>query len=52
MKQIVGTIAFALAACAPHPLKRQMVGLLEKFDGWDYNGDGYLSHAELNKRQS
>ncbi|MEK6230503.1 MAG: hypothetical protein N2A42_01465 [Luteolibacter sp.] len=52
MKQIVGTIAFALAACAPHPLKRQMVGLLEKFDRWDYNGDGYLSHTELNKLQS
>ncbi|MDE0835134.1 MAG: hypothetical protein OSA84_02135 [Akkermansiaceae bacterium] len=52
MKQIVGTIAFALAACAPHPLKRQMVGLLEKFDHWDYKGDGSLSHTELNKLPS
>jgi Ca2+-binding EF-hand superfamily protein len=24
-----------------------MVGLLEKFDRWDYNGDGYLTASEL-----
>ena len=24
-----------------------MIGLLEKFDRWDYNGDGYLDKKEL-----
>lgn len=24
-----------------------MIGLLEKFDRWDYNGDGFLSASEL-----
>lgn len=43
----------ALAACAPHPgpVKRQMVGLLEKFDRWDYNGDGQLSASELQEAE-
>lgn len=36
-----------LVACAPHPVKRQMIGLLEKFDRWDYNGNGKLSISEL-----
>lgn len=38
-----------IAACAPThgPVKRKMVGLLEKFDRWDYNGDGQLSKSEL-----
>lgn len=29
------------------PVERQMVGLLEKFDRWDENGDGYLNVTEL-----
>ncbi len=29
-------------------MQRQMVGLLEKFDRWDYNGDGLLSKKEVN----
>lgn len=29
------------------PMQRQMVGLLEKFDRWDYNGDGLLSKKEI-----
>jgi Ca2+-binding EF-hand superfamily protein len=29
------------------PLERQMTGLLEKFDLWDDNGDGYLTAAEI-----
>ena len=48
MKLMIATVVFSLAACAPHPVKRQMVGLLEKFDRWDYNGDGFLSLSELN----
>lgn len=28
-------------------MQRQMVGLLEKFDRWDYNGDGELSKKEV-----
>lgn len=38
-----------LVGCAtePGPIKRQMVGLLEKFDRWDYNGDGHLEGSEL-----
>lgn len=28
-------------------VERQMIGLLEKFDRWDDNGDGELDHNEL-----
>ncbi|MFU8892774.1 MAG: hypothetical protein ACNA8L_04010 [Luteolibacter sp.] len=28
-------------------IERQMIGLLEKFDRWDYNGDGRLTLDEL-----
>lgn len=43
------TAFFAITACAPAPgpVKRKMIGLLEKFDRWDYNGDGQLSQSEL-----
>lgn len=51
MKLMIGTVVFSLAACAPHPVKRQMVGLLEKFDRWDHNGDGYLSMRELGEAE-
>lgn len=34
-------------ASGPGPVKRQMVGLTEKFDRWDYNGDGQLGTSEL-----
>jgi hypothetical protein len=49
MKHYAALPIIALAACAPQPgpVKRQMVGLLEKFDRWDYNGDGQLSLSEL-----
>lgn len=47
-----------LAVCisctsAPGPIvpttqvERQMIGLLEKFDRWDENGDGYLDSSEI-----
>lgn len=49
---------FLVSACvscssAPGPVvpktrvERQMIGLLEKFDRWDYNGDGFLTVSEL-----
>jgi Ca2+-binding EF-hand superfamily protein len=30
-------------------MQRQMVGLMEKFDRWDYNGDGELSKKEISQ---
>ena len=33
------------------PVERQMIGLLQKFDRWDENGDGYLTKPELGKTQ-
>lgn len=33
------------------PVQRQMIGLLEKFDRWDENGDGHLTEAELGKAE-
>ena len=46
--QILVAVA-CIAGCAPSPgpIKRQMIGLLQKFDLWDYNGDGYLVKSEL-----
>lgn len=31
------------------PVQRQMIGLLQKFDRWDENGDGHLTKAELGR---
>lgn len=42
---------FAACAPSPGPIKRQMVGLLEKFDRWDFNGDGFLSQSELKEAE-
>lgn len=28
-------------------MERQMIGLLQKFDRWDYDGDSYLNEKEL-----
>lgn len=44
-----------LPSCVPQPpaaekheaRQRKMFGLLEKFDRFDYNGDGYLTRKEL-----
>ena len=48
-------LALAAAACSSGPgpvvpqtpVERKMIGLLEKFDRWDDNGDGELDRAEL-----
>lgn len=49
MKTAFALLLVALGSCAPNPepVKRQMIGLLEKFDRWDYNGDGHLVASEL-----
>lgn len=46
--------AFTAIGCAPESERipesrtdRQMLGLIEKFDRWDYNGDGRLTQNEL-----
>lgn len=38
-----------IASCVnrPGPVERKMIGLTEKFDRWDYNGDGFLTASEL-----
>jgi EF hand len=55
MKVAISFTAALCSACHPGmspvvpktPMQRQMVGLLEKFDRWDYNGDGELSKREV-----
>ena len=55
MKHITALAALTLVACAPAigpvvpktPVERKMIGLLEKFDRWDDNGDGQLDLQEL-----
>ncbi len=32
-------------------VERKMLGLLEKFDRWDENGDGYLTANELHEAE-
>ena len=53
MKHIAVLAPFVIVACAtqPGPVKRQMIGLLEKFDRWDYNGDGQLGLFELKEAE-
>lgn len=36
---------------SPGPVERQMVGLTEKFDRWDENGDGLLSISDLRQAE-
>lgn len=55
MKHITSLAALTLVACAPAigpvvpetPVERKMIGLLQKFDRWDDNGDGQLDRKEL-----
>ncbi len=53
MKYLIALPIVALVACAPQhgTVKRQMIGLLEKFDRWDYNGDGQLTLSELKEAE-
>lgn len=55
MKFSIVLLVFSLASCASGPgpvtpenrTERQMLGLLEKFDRWDDNGDGGLTEKEI-----
>lgn len=40
-----------VVSCAPGPVERKMIGLVEKFDLWDYNGDGFLVSSELDEAE-
>ena len=59
MKLLAGLLIPALASCSSGPgpitpktkVERQMVGLLQKFDRWDDNGDGYLTAPELKQAE-
>jgi len=56
MKPLLFPFVLTLAACSgpaigpvvpKTPTERKMIGLLEKFDRWDLNGDGQLEAKEL-----
>ena len=55
MKLLLSVFSLGLAACSSGPgpvvpetrTERQMIGLLEKFDRWDENGNGELTLHEL-----
>jgi hypothetical protein len=55
MKLSIVPLVFSLAACASGPgpvtpenrTERQMLGLLEKFDRWDDDGNGELTVKEV-----
>jgi len=55
MKHITAFAALAITACAPAigpvvpktPVERKMIGLLQKFDRWDDDGNGQLDREEL-----
>lgn len=55
MKLLSSSLIFAFVSCATGPgpitpktpVERQMIGLLQKFDRFDEDGDGYLTAAEL-----
>ena len=52
MKALLVLLPFALISCAENPqdpkvIDRKMVGLQQKFDLLDTNGDGYLTKSEI-----
>lgn len=59
MKFMCLSLSVAVVSCAKAPgpvtpvtpVQRQMIGLLEKFDRWDDNGDGHLTEAEVSKAE-
>jgi hypothetical protein len=59
MKLIPLISVAGLVSCVPapdplvpdSPVERQMVGLLEKFDRWDLDGNGLLTASELEEAE-
>ena len=60
MKLLSSFLILVVASCAssgpgpvtPHtPVERQMIGLLQKFDRFDENGEGYLTASELKQAE-
>ncbi|HEX7261015.1 MAG TPA: EF-hand domain-containing protein [Luteolibacter sp.] len=59
MKLLSSSLILVVASCAAGPgpitpqtpVERQMIGLLQKFDRWDDNGDGYLTASELKQAE-
>ncbi|MEO5712660.1 MAG: EF-hand domain-containing protein [Luteolibacter sp.] len=55
MKLLGLSLVIASVGCSSGPgpvvpktrTERQMIGLLQKFDRWDEDGDGYLTASEL-----
>jgi EF hand len=52
MMLVLGAVAVSCASglgpvTPKSRVERQMIGLLQKFDRWDDNGDGFLSRSEL-----
>jgi hypothetical protein len=53
MKMMMVLVAVVVSACAPGPgpVNRKMIGLIEKFDRWDYDGSSRLSAKELKEAE-
>jgi hypothetical protein len=57
MKTRILLLAVLCSSCSPGlgpvvpktPVERQMIGLLQKFDRWDDDGDGYLDCGEITR---
>lgn len=53
MKYTASLILFTLTSCLSNNpqtvTERKMIGLMEKFDRWDEDGNGKLKHSELTK---
>lgn len=50
---LIPTLLLPACSSGPGPVvpktkvEKQMIGLMEKFDRWDYDGDGYLDATEV-----
>ena len=44
---LVASCASTPAPDSPQETERKMIGFLEKFDRFDYDGDGYLTRQEI-----
>ncbi len=53
MKFVMFGSVVVIVSCAsdPGPVNRQMIGLMEKFDRWDYDGSSRLNAKELKEAE-